>query len=222
MVRRPVTSNVIGQRIRSLTHLVEVSVTDTPHDSPSSITPRPTMQPHRRTTTRPVGVSILAVLHLIGGIVLFGAQFLLIANLQAMDESLRSIGIPPVLLIVGVMFLAVLAIASGVGMWMGTKWGWWLAAFYYVYSIFRNGSALLTIVVMADQLESGTRSPEYYMIKHGGRIIVHLLLFLYFFKGNVLEFFGMETLSKAKAIGILVGICIAILAVTSAISLLST
>ncbi|OYP29472.1 hypothetical protein CGZ80_25070 [Rhodopirellula sp. MGV] len=138
-----------------------------------------------------------------------------------MDESLRTIGIPPALLIAGVMFLAILTIASGVGMLMGTKWGWWLAAFYYVYSIFRNCSALLAIVAMADQLEGGTRGPDYYMIKHGGRIVVHLLLLMYFFKGNVLEFFGHETLSKLKAVGILVGICIAIMAATSAISMIS-
>jgi hypothetical protein len=180
------------------------------------------VQPHRGIATRPVGISILAVLHLIGGVLLFGAQPLLFANLQAIDESLRSIGIPPVLLIVGVMFLTILAIASGVGMWMGTKWGWWLASFCYVYSVFRNGSALLAVIAMADQLDGGSRGPEYYMIKHGGRIIVHLLLLLYFFKGNVLDFFGMETLSKPKAIGILVGICIAIVVATSAISLLST
>jgi hypothetical protein len=179
------------------------------------------VKPRRGTTPRPVGISILAVLHFIGGILLFGSQFLLFANLQAMEESLRAIGIPPVLLIIGVMFLAVLAIASGVGMWMGAKWGWWLASFYYVYSIFRNGSALLTVVAMADQLEGGSRGPEYYMIKHGVRIIVHFLLFLYFFKGNVLEFFGLETLSKPKAIGVLVGICIAITAAISAIGLMS-
>lgn len=194
---------------------------DNPYSSPSSVTPRATIEPHRATATRPVGVSILAVLHFIGGILLFGAQFLLFANLRAMDESLRSFGIPPALLIIGVMFLAILAIASAVGMWTGTKWGWWLAAFYYVYSIFRNGSALLTVVALADQLEGGSRGPEYYMIKYGGRVVVHLLLFLYFFKANVLEYFGMETLSKLKAVGILVGICIAILAVTSAISLIS-
>jgi hypothetical protein len=138
-----------------------------------------------------------------------------------MEDSLRSIGIPPVLLIIGVVFLAILTISSGVGMWMGTKWGWWLAAFYYVYSIFRNGSALFTVIAMADQLDGDSRGPEYFMIKHGGRIVVHFLLFLYFFKGNVLEFFGLEGLSKAKAVGILVGICIAITVAMSAIGMIS-
>jgi len=59
------------------------------------------------------------------------------------------------------------------------------------------------------------------MIKHAGRIVIHFLLFLYFFKGNVLEFFSLATLSKAKAVGILVGVCIAVTAAFSTISLLS-
>jgi hypothetical protein len=192
-----------------------------PYQSPSSSTPQPAVEPERGATDRPVGVSILAVLHIGGGILLFGAQFLLFANLAAIGESLRSIGIPPLLLIIGVMFLAVLTIASGVGMWIGAKWGWWLASFYYVYSIFRNGSAVLTVISMADQLDGGSRGPEYYMIKHGGRIIVHFLLLLYFFKGNVLEYFRLTTLNKATAIGILAGICIAMTVATSAISFFS-
>ena len=193
-----------------------------PYDSPIPGATDPIAAPHVPAVPRPVGVSILAVLHFVGGILLFGVQFLMFANLNAMEESLRTIGIPPALLIVAVMFLAVLAVASGVGMWIGSKWGWWLAAFYYVYSIFRNASALLTIVAMADELGGGTRGPEYYMIKHGGRIVVHFLLFLYFFKGNVLQFFRLEGLSKPKAIGILVAICIAITVAVSAISLISS
>lgn len=194
---------------------------DNPYDSPTSITSQASVEPHRRPTHRPLGVSILAVLHFFGGIVLFGSQFYLFANLQSMEQSLRSIGVSPVLLVVSATFLAVLAIASGVGMWVGAKWGWWCALFYYVYSIIRNSSALLAVVAMADELEGGTRGPEYYMIRHGGRIIVSALLFLYFFKGNVLAFFDLETLSKPKAIGIVVGMGIAITAAMFAFRLLS-
>lgn len=190
---------------------------DNPYDSSSTIGQQPITRDHRVTTARPVGISILAALHFVGGIILFGGQFLLFANLQAMEDSLRSVGMPPALLIAGVMFLAVLATASGVGMWIGAKWGWWLGSFYYVYSIFRNGSALLTIVAMSDQFEGNSRGIEYYLIKHIGRIVVHALLFLYFFKGSVLGFFGMKDLNKATAIAIPVGICIAVMAATSAI-----
>jgi len=197
-------------------------VTDNPYDSPSPAASDFIVQPQKGMVARPVGVSILAALHFFGGLLLFGAQFLLLANLQAVDETLRSVGIPPAMLIVSVMFLSILAIASAIGMWKGAKWGWWLASFYYVYSIFRNGSALLTVIAMADQLEGGSRGPEYYIIKHGGRIIFHSFLVLYFFKGNVLEFFGTETVNKPKAIGILVGICVIIVVTTSAISFFGT
>ncbi len=121
---RPLLS---GRPFIALHVQVEVTVTENPYDSPSSVTTKPVVEPHRKTTTRPVGVSILAALHLVGGVLLFGAQFLVFANLEAIEESLRVIGISPVLLIIGATFLALLSIASGVGMWMGTKWGWWLA-----------------------------------------------------------------------------------------------
>jgi hypothetical protein len=193
-------------------------MTDNPYEAPL-VLHEPNDTGRDRRASRPMGVSILAVLHLIGGVILFGVQFLLFANLDAMQEPLRTIGVPPALLIAAVMFLAVLTIASGVGMWKGARWGWWLAAFYYMYSIFRNASALLTLYALSDQLEAGTRSPDYYLLKHSVRIVIHFLLFLYFFKANVLAFFQLQGLNRAKAAGMLVAVCIAIVLATSAVSL---
>lgn len=167
-----------------------------------------------------MGVSILAVLHLVGGALMFGLQFWLLANLNSMDESLRALGIPPALLIVGVMFLAVVTIAAGIGMWVGTQWGWWLAAFNFVYNIFRNGSALVTILGMSDQWELGDRDPEYYVFKHGGRIVVQFLLLLYFLNRDVLRFFGLRELNRVKAVCIIVGVCVGILVTTSMVGLI--
>ncbi|MCM2373534.1 hypothetical protein [Aporhodopirellula aestuarii] len=196
-------------------------MTDNPYEAPSSFpsSPHSHLLEPQQPAERPVGVTLLAALNFIGGVLLFGVQFLLIANLGAMEESLRTVGIPPILMIVGVMFLALLAIASGVGMWLGTKWGWWLASFYYVYSVFRNGSALLTVISMADQLEDTARGPGYYIAKHSVRIVIHALLFLYFFKGNVLAFFGLANLNKGQAVGILIGACTAISVAMTAVGL---
>jgi len=188
----------------------------------SAFDPLPRASETERDIPRPTGVSILAVLHIIGGIVLIGVQFLMFANRDAMEESLRTIGVSSISVVIGVMFLSVLAIASGVGMWLGTRWGWWLATFYYVHSIFGNAMALVTVASLADQLDDATHGPKYYFMKHGGRIIVHFLLLLYFFRPNVLEFFALGHLSKPKAIGIQVGLCIAIVAFTSAMSLLAS
>lgn len=198
-------------------------MTHNPYQPPaSSVADRPTGEPLRRRATRPVGVSILAMLHLVGGVGLAVVLVALVVNRQAIGEPLQMLGMPPALLIIGVLFLAVLTIASGVGMWMGTKWGWWLAAFYYLYGVVRHGSALMTVAALADRLEDGMRGPAFYLIKFGVRIIVHLLLVLYFFRGNVRAFFGLTTVGKARALGILVGICLAIMAGTSLIGLLGS
>lgn len=192
---------------------------ENPYVSPSSKIELSEFESQHETTTRPVGVSILAVLHLLGGVVLFGMQFWLYAKLGDLEGALRSIGITPIMVILGVMFLSVITIGSGVGIWIGAKWGWWLASFYYIYSVFRNASTILAVLAMSDQLQGEDRGVAYYIIKHGGRIVVHSLLFMYFFKSNVLAFFGLENLSKAKAVGILISICIGFMVVMSAIGL---
>jgi hypothetical protein len=168
-----------------------------------------------------VGVSILAVLHLVGGLGLAALQVVLLSQMGAIEETLRSIGLPPWVLIVGVLFLTALAIASAVGMWTGARWGWWLAAFYYMYGVFRNATALYTVAAMSGLLEDSSRGPEYYFVKHAIRLVVSLLLFCYFFKTNVLEFFGLADLSKATTIAILVGLCVALTAFASAVSYFS-
>ena len=157
------------------------------------------------TAERPLGVTLLAILQLIGGVLFLGVQFLILIKFNAMNDILRPAGMSLVLLSLGVMLLATLSIASGIGMWLGAKWGWWLASFYYVYGIFRGGTALYTIVTLADKLQGGSRGPEYYIAKHSVHIIVYLLLLLYLFKDEVLEFFGLDGLSKGKAVGVLIG-----------------
>ncbi|MEQ8788655.1 MAG: hypothetical protein RIC55_20260 [Pirellulaceae bacterium] len=194
---------------------------DNPYRSPTAETPPPNSDRQRITVNRPIGVTILAVLHLLGGALLFVSQFLLLANLDTLDESFQAIGISPVLVLGGLMLLACLATASGVGMWIGAKWGWWLASFYYVYSVFRNASAMMTIVAMTNSLAAIGLGPEEYLLKHAGRMLIHFLLLLYFFKSNVLYYFGLEQFNKAKAIGILVGICLGIAATTWTIGLIS-
>lgn len=143
-------------------------------------------------------------------------------QLLANGESLREVGMSPIMVLVGFTFLAVLALGSGVGMWLGTKWGWWLSTFYYMYSVFRNACALWMVISIGDQLQGEPRGIEYHMIKHGGRVVVHSLLFLYFFKGNVLEYFDVTSLRKWKAVGILIGICIALIVANSVAAMILT
>jgi hypothetical protein len=83
-------------------------------------------------------------------------------------------------------------------MWLGKTWGWWLGTFYYVYSIFRNANALITIPALVEQFGEPTRGAEYYYVKHGTRIIIHFFLILYFYKGNVVNYFNLGEYPKWK------------------------
>ena len=92
-----------------------------------------------------------------------------------------------------------------------------LAVFLYTYNLFRNGYALVTVILIADRMRGGAQSPEYHMLKFTIRLAIGVLLLLYFFKSNVLTYFRLENVNKAKAIGISVGIALGIIAVGSAI-----
>jgi hypothetical protein len=65
------------------------------------------------------------------------------------------LGFPTSLLIFSIVFLFALGIASGVGMWKGRKWGWYLGTFYYIYSITRNANALLAVSIFINSMSPG-------------------------------------------------------------------
>lgn len=174
-----------------------------------------------RSPRRPIGVSILAVLHFGGGVLLLGVIVLLFPILNRAAAPMESVGISPALATAALLLLSALAIASGIGMWMGTPWGWWCAIFYYVYSVARNANALLMVGELAEALPDSSRGAGYYYLKFGGRVIIHFLILLYFFKSSVLAFFCMQDVNRNKAVGILVGITVALFGLFSGLAWLT-
>jgi hypothetical protein len=176
---------------------------------------------------RPIGITLLSILALIGGIgmvalIAFGAFFLIRGDDRAkeMVEAMATIGLPLPLVAGGVVFLAILAIASGIGMLSGTKWGWYLGSFWYAYAIIRNLSALATVYGLShamppDELASSSRTPGYYYTKYAIRLLISFLLYVYFFKANVREYFGLTGASRWKPVVTEIGICVIIVVAVS-------
>ncbi|SFH83897.1 hypothetical protein [Planctomicrobium piriforme] len=167
---------------------------------------------------RPTGIWILGILNVLGGIGLLFASVYLSFNLDRVQPALDQLGLPPGLLAVGMYFLSGLTLASGVGMFLGTRWGWWCSTFYYVYGIVRNLSAMATVSMLADEIGTGDRGAEYYYMKFGGRAVVALLLYLYLLRGNVIEYFGVQDVNKGKAFGIQFGITMLLFGISTAVS----
>ena len=169
------------------------------------------------TPPRPLGISILSILHFVGGValaVLAAVLPMIAAGQPEIAETLATIGLPLPLLIAGIFFLAALAIGSAVGMWIGARWGWYLGSFYYVYSIIRNLLAIVTVYYLAAELKAedfgASRGPDYHYFKFGVRALIHALIYIYFFKSNVLEYFRLTQVSVVKVILVELAICIAI------------
>jgi hypothetical protein len=167
--------------------------------------------------SRPRGITLLAWLHLVGGALAPIVTVFLIFVINRNPEGqavFGRFGISPILVYLGIVILGALGFASGLGMLRGKTWGWHLGSFYYVYAILRNTNALVMILYImsratAEELAGMSHGPNYYVSKHGIRIIVSGLIYTYFYKMNVLQFFGLSERPKWKMIT--VEVCIAVI-----------
>lgn len=104
--------------------------------------------------------------------------------------------------------LSAYAIASGVGLWRGDRWGWWMSAFYWVGMAMNwIGEGSVTIWKMRHEdppLLAGLVAIVFL------RLLFHVFLVLYHFKHSVKSFFRLQSLRMVRTIAILVGIGIAI------------
>ncbi len=180
------------------------------------------------------GIAILAWLHIIGGVLGSITIVLLELAMQQHPEArqgLNMLGISPFVLLIGVIVILVLRLTSGIGMWKGTRWGWYLGSLHYMYSIASTLTALIMIPFMMSVLDPAdiaamSRGPSYSSIKYGSQIIIHFiihfLLYVYFFKGTVRAFFGLTEQTKWKAIVGQIGMCLGLTILVTVLSLLMT
>jgi hypothetical protein len=157
-------------------------------------------------TPRPLGISLLAGLSILGSVLLAGGcVYLAISDNTELKANLNTLGIPFSLLWIGIFLLAVIGFVGGIGAWTGKAWGWWLLAFYYVYGIARNANALYSVSVLATEIPTDSpRGPGYYYAKFAGRLSIDVLILIYLYKPNVLSFFGLSEIKKVKLLVILV------------------
>ena len=167
---------------------------------------------------RPIGISILSVLYILGGLAILVMQLFLSG---AISEGMESIGISGLYSLFAIGFLGFLGLSAGIGMWTGKRWGWYLGTFYLLYSVARSTNAILMIPSLVEQFGAPEGGVDKYYIKYGGRIFFHSLLTLYFFKGNVVEFFGVGNTNPWKRFGILFGATVFFLIVMTIISIMS-
>lgn len=171
-----------------------------PVDTPARIAlvdaPRMSFDPTSRDLgrKRPVGLTLLAVLLVIGGGGLFVAQILAFEQLLPVYEA---IGISALSAVSQTLALSFLSVVAGIQIWEGTKWGWILAmaALLCSAAMSLQGLALTsTFDVPAPQGWGAALSH----LKFGLSSLLHVALIYYLFRASVLHFFEIR---RASAFG---------------------
>lgn len=108
--------------------------------------------------------------------------------------------------------LAAMALSSSVGLWLGARWGWWIAAFYYVWAVLGVMADFLLTMSVLSQMDAET-----IVVALAGKLIqlvIHALILAYLFKRNVLAYFRLQSLRVDRALIPLVIIAVVLLAAT--------
>jgi len=153
---------------------------------------------------RPKGITVLSILHVLGGV----AGLILIpyvaqqfSKAPEVAKGFSAAGFPPAVILSFLSIIAVVIIASGVGLWIGKKWGWYIGSFYYIYSILKSSNALLWLFYFMATLPQGEINDPYrHIIKHGITIIIHLLIYIYFFQPSVKNYFQLPDVKNKSVI----------------------
>ena len=172
----------------------------------------------------PIGILLLAILHLVGGFGIIAVLGGLLTNSDQLDESaaaLEAAGFSPMHIAIGYTFIGLLGISSGIGMWRRQYWGWWLGALYHLHGFMRRAFGLwLVIVILSDSAAERNELLQVASSKQIPRMVISGIIFLLFFKASVLKAFGLESLNKRRAFGTFVGIYASVLVISTIIEFL--
>lgn len=137
-------------------------------------------------------VRFLAVLTVVSGMVGLLGGIVVIGSIG--DDSLVA-GIPRPYLLISWIFTIGLGLATGVGMWLGRPWGWWLATYYFLWKAL-NG--------LTGVLGSLSSEPSMSVLRqYGWDVFFGTVLVIYLCRENSREYFGVGEQAKWKPLLIL-------------------
>lgn len=155
-----------------------------------------------RENKRPIFITILALLHIIGGgffLVLAIMSFFPAGRFSLLDfffSDLLNLSGSPLVFSVAYLAASALGFVSGLGMFFGLKWGWYLGTFYYAYNIFRNVNAIFlisnVIPILPHEVLTSVPDPRYESMKYIIRILIYSLIYGLFFLPQIKRYFSLN------------------------------
>lgn len=155
---------------------------------------------------RPFGTTLIGLFNVIGGSFgFFSTLFVLFGSLDrniSKAPSLLSTSIGPYWLIL----TSIPFFFSGIGLWRGKRWGWWLASFFETSALVTGLCNLALFPPSLQKQEAAgalSHSFSYYYLKELAGLSFSILVLYYLFRPKVRGFCELLALNLRKAILIL-------------------
>lgn len=152
---------------------------------------------------RPVGVAILAVLHVLGGIGSIVGVAVVFVILFSTDILRLPFPFGLIMIVVAgaLAGYGVLSLLLAVGLWKGLTWAWWLEVIVLTLAASSLGSAIIAAI---SKLPSNAFDGK--LVKHAPAVLIAGGILVYLFTTSVLAFFKLTHLNKKSVIYILLAL----------------
>ena len=145
-------------------------------------------KPARR---RPIGAALFSIATFLGSVaVLLLALFA--GPLGILDGQVG----PVVAIQAGAAAIGLFGLVTAIGMWSGTRWGWYLTTFGIVFGIVNDLVILASTSVMA--AEAPSMALDGFFLGRLLRHAIYALILLYFFRSKVEVFYDVRGTARGK------------------------
>lgn len=158
------------------------------------------VEPQKR--KRPSGITGLSILNIfLGAASLYG-----LTQYAVLSGKLPVSGLNTAIIIA----IGLLLIVSGVGLFLGKRWGWWIGAFYYFYRAVGSAMVFLLALFFVG-IDDGANSEAGLDLARGFmRIIGPIVVIVFLYSKNVLQYFGIADHIKKRSTWVLIALALGI------------
>jgi hypothetical protein len=149
------------------------------------------------TRQRPIGITLLAFLQILSGLVLGGTRVLMLIDVYLDAKGPISFSTSFAIAASAEIIISTLAIVSGIGLLVGKRWGWWLGTLHWSWRICRDGVLPLVMPLFTTALSRSAITDHVGSSRAPGILFVGIFILAYMFRENVWTFFHFRPFHKS-------------------------
>lgn len=161
-----------------------------------------------RSAARPIGITLLVILHVLVVCGLIVVLPMLWRELEGVERAPLFAAILVIQLslhfLIGVaILLGIINLVCGIGLWFRTRWGWWLEGSLSASNIYLYAFDIVTFLFPNNPWDADGAPSNDNLLTRLPTIAFCALIIGYLMRGNVLAYFRLTGLGKAKALGLM-------------------